>query len=55
MPNKVNLQSELVWLCGSSEVMINSANTLLVIAMLLNNENTLIGISLFMKLLSGEC
>jgi hypothetical protein len=41
VPNNVNLQSELLWSRKSLVVMTNDDNTLLVIAVLLNNANTL--------------
>jgi hypothetical protein len=41
VPNNVNLQSELLWSRRSLVVMTNDDNTLLVIAVLLNNANTL--------------
>jgi hypothetical protein len=39
VPNNVNLQSELLWLCESLVVMANSASTFLIIAVLLNSAS----------------
>jgi hypothetical protein len=52
--NNVNLLSELLWLCESLIVKTNSASTLLMIAVLLNNENKEIEISLVTRLLCGS-
>jgi hypothetical protein len=50
VPNNVNLQSELLCVRESLVVMTNNVNTLLIIAVLLNNANTFIDISLVTKL-----
>jgi hypothetical protein len=44
-PNNINFQSELLWLCASLVVITDNANTLFVIAVLLNNANTMTDIS----------